>query len=163
MKKQLKSDSSVASRDFILDFLQTDVVCVDRDMSLIEVAVIMHEQQVGDVVVTKLINNKLKPIGMITDRDLVMGVLAQHRTADFMRAGDLMTQPICVANDTDGIYDMISVMKREEVGRLPIVDDEGGLVGIITAKKILQLLAQEFTDLVSITKSRQIKKGMVEH
>ena len=163
-KNQLKSKSSVtAKQSFTRGFLKTDVVFVDQNIPLIEVAKIMKLRKVGDVIVTKSINQKVKPVGIITDRDLVVGVLADKKSIETMCASDLMAQPITIAYDTDGIYDMIKTMKKEGIGRLPIVDEEGTLLGIITAKKLLQLLAQEFNDLINFSQKSTSKELAVKH
>ena len=162
-KIQLKNPSSTPQSDFSHSFFKTDVVFVDQDMPLVEVAKLMRDRGIGDVIVTKFVDQKLKPVGMITDRDLVVGILAEQKSIETMRAIDLMAQPITVAYDTDGIYDMIKIMKKEGIGRLPIVDDRGSLLGIVTAKKLLQILAQEFNDLINFSRKSKIKNLIVEH
>lgn len=149
---QFKNPATKLRRDISPSFLKTDVVFVDQDMPVIEVAKLMRDKQVGDVIVTKFSNERLKPVGIITDRDLAVGIIAEKKSAETMRAVDLMTQPVTVAYETDGIYDMIRTMKKEGIGRLPIVDENGALMGIITAKKLLQLLAQEFSDLINFNR-----------
>jgi len=164
MKEQPTEKSKFNSKQiFAKSFLKTDVVFVDQNIPLIEVAKIMKLRKVGDVIVTKSINQKVKPVGIITDRDLVVGVLADKKSIETMCASDLMAQPITIAYDTDGVYDMIKTMKKEGIGRLPIVDAEGTLLGIITAKKLLQLLAQEFNDLINFTRKSTSKELSVKH
>lgn len=162
-KVQLKSAPSTRKGDFAKSFFKTDVVFVDQDMPIIEVAKLMRNRQVGDVIVTKYTSGKTRPVGMITDRDLVVDVIAVKKSADTMRAADIMTQPITVAYDTDGIYDMIKIMKKEGIGRLPIVDAGGALLGIVTAKKLLQLLAAEFNDLINFSRKSSRKDITVQH
>ena len=162
-KVQLKSVPTTRKSDLTKSFFKTDVVFVDQDMPIIEVAKLMRNRQVGDVIVTKYTGGKTKPVGMITDRDLVVKVLAEKKSADTMRAADLMTQPITVANESDGIYDLIKTMKKEGIGRLPIVDANGALLGIVTAKKLLQLLAQEFNDLINFNRKSSRKDLTVQH
>ena len=156
-KIQLKTPPTARKSDFSASFFKTDVVFVDQDMPILEVAKLMRDREVGDVIVTKYSSEKTKPVGMITDRDLVIGILAEKKSAETMRAADLMTQPVTVAYESDGIYDLIKTMKKEGIGRLPIVDDQGSLLGIITAKKLLQLLAQEFNDLLNFSRKSHKK------
>ncbi len=163
MKRQTREDEVSVNNSFMANFMRTDVICVDQDTPIMEVALTMSEQQVADVVVTKLINNKIKPVGLITDRDLIMSLVNQHTAAEFLRASDLMTRPVRVVYDTDDIHDMIKVMQHEGLGRLPIVDSDGDLMGIITAKKILQLLAQEFYELTHRAKRKNMYKTVIEH
>lgn len=162
-KAQLKSASPTRKGNFAASFYKSDVVFVDKDMPIVEIAKLMRNRQVGDVIVTKVIGGKSKPVGMITDRDLVVNVLAEKKSADTMRAADLMTQPITVAYDTDGIYDLIKTMKKEGIGRLPIVDANGTLLGIVTAKKLLQLISQEFNDLINFSRKSSRKDLTIQH
>lgn len=159
---QLK-ESATQKSTFTQSLFKTDVVFVDQDMPLIEVAKLMRDRGVGDVIVTKPIDEKLKPVGIITDRDLAVRVIAEKKSAETMRASDVMMAPVTVAYEKDGVYDLIRVMKKEGIGRLPIVDERGSLVGIVTAKKLLQLLAQEFTDLIQFSRKSLRKDLTIQH
>ena len=162
-KVELSSKPSTQGKGFAKGFLKTDVVFVDQDMPIIEVAKLMRDRSVGDVIVTKFSDKKSKPVGIITDRDLVLSIIADKKSPETMRASDLMIHPVTVAKDTDGIYELIKTMKKEGIGRLPVVDEEGGLIGIITAKKLLQLLSEEFNDLINFNRKSPRKDITIQH
>jgi CBS domain-containing protein len=133
-------------------FFKPDVVTVTPDQLVTEAAAIMRDYHVGDVIVVKDHSGKRTPIGVLTDRDIVLNAVASaaDRIGD-LSVEDVMTpSPICVTEDF-GIYETVQTMRKEGIARLPVVDANGSLVGIITAKNILALLNDELTEVVEIS------------
>ena len=137
-------------------FYKTDVVTVTADVAITEVAALMRDRKVGDVVVVDSANGKTHPIGMITDRDIVIDCIADGaKNCAEVKVKDVMTTaPVCARED-EGLYEIVHKMRTQAVGRLPIVDDKGYLIGIITSKNILALLSDELTELVSIADAQE--------
>ena len=137
-------------------FYKTDVVTVAADKSVIEAADIMRQRNVGDVVVVDEKGGARKPVGLLTDRDIVIGCIANggsdvHTT----KVSEVMSQdPVC-CYETEGVYEVVQKMRQEGVGRMPIVDEKNNLIGIITSKNILALLSDELTELVSISDAQK--------
>lgn len=141
-------------------FCKTNVVTVTPDISIIEAAALMRDRNVGNVVVVDTQVGASKPIGLLTDRDIVIDSVASGaKDLDQLKVEDLMTRdPVC-ARDDEGIYEVALKMRQEAVGRMPIVDEKGHLCGIITSKNILALLNDELTELVSIADAQKQSTG----
>jgi CBS domain-containing protein len=106
----------------------------------VEVAAgVMRDGGVGSLVVLR----ECHPVGILTDRDLVLRVLAEGLDPKSARVGDVVTyDPITVSLD-DGIETAVELMRRHGVRRLPVVDPKGNAVGIVTADDLLVLLGGE--------------------
>lgn len=104
----------------------------------------MHDRKVGSLVVS---NESNRPIGIVTDRDLAMRVVATGRDPNITMVGEVMTrEPRCVSQNAK-IEDAISTMRAASCRRLPVVDDQERLVGVVTLDDILELLSEEFRDI----------------
>lgn len=145
------------------DLYEKDVVSIASNANLSEAARLMRENHIGDVVVVEDRNGGSRPIGILTDRDLVIETLGQEVLPDAVRVNDIMSKSMICAKSTDGIYDMIRLMKDNGIGRLPVVDEKGSLVGIVTAKKILDLLVQELGELVSYSERQHARENDSRH
>jgi CBS domain-containing protein len=103
----------------------------------------MAEAHVGCLVVLR----EGEPFGVVTDRDLALRVVAAERDPKGTRIEDVVTfDPVTVC-DTDGIETAITRMRSHGVRRLPVVDREGHVVGIVTADDVLTLLGHELGGL----------------
>ena len=99
----------------------------------------LRDQRVGCLVVTR----EGRPIGILTDRDLAIRVVAEGRDADATRVDDIVTFDPIVLNESDTLDVAARAMEVHGVRRLPIVDDEGHVVGIVTADDLLVSLGQQ--------------------
>lgn len=124
-------------------------VCDAKD-SAQALARLMREQHVGDVIVVDRTGGMRRPIGIVTDRDLVMQVMAPSVDANAVTAGDMMS-PVHTAAESELAYDAVWAMRRKGCRRLPVVDAHGGLVGIISADDLTQFLAEELTELARVS------------
>jgi CBS domain-containing protein len=134
----------------ILDICNTNVVRIDKDTPIVEVARLMRERHVGSVVVTEKIKGKQIPTGIITDRDLVMEILAVEADPNALSAGDIVIHSLIVANEDDGLRETMHRMRTHGIRRLPVVDADGALVGIVSADDMLDLIAQEIKELAKM-------------
>jgi CBS domain-containing protein len=142
-------------------FFKPDVVTVTPDQLITEAAAIMRDYNVGDVVVIKNHSGKRTPVGLLTDRDIVVGAVASaaDRLTDLSVEEVMTPSPICVTEDF-GIYETVQTMRKAGVGRMPVVDATGNLIGIITAKNILALLNDELSEVVEISDTgKQAHRG----
>lgn len=137
-------------------YIKTDVVTVTTDKSIKEAAEIMRDRSVGDVVVVEEKGGKNKPIGLLTDRDIVIGCVAQNvNNLNNVKVDQVMSKNPVTANINEGVYEVAQKMRKAGVGRMPVVEDDGALTGIITSKNILALINDELTELVSISDSQK--------
>lgn len=104
----------------------------------------MHSRKVGTLVV---LNAKKEPIGIITDRDLAVRVVAAGKDAFETTVEDVMTRSPQTVRVDATIEDALTIMRGRTIRRLPVVDREQHLVGLISLDDILSLLTEEFNEI----------------
>lgn len=127
-----------------------DTVIATRDSSIIEVARLMREHHVGDIVIVRKEGGENIPVGLVTDRDLVVEVLASGLEPDTVSIGDLVTFEVVTARESDEVWETIARMRAKGVRRMPVVNERGGLVGIVTLDDLLELLADALAALARV-------------
>lgn len=138
------------------ELITQDLVWVSPDADLAEAARLMKENQIGDVLVAHLQDGKLKPLGIVTDRDVSMESVAEEVPFDQLRVADIMTENLTCAPVESGFFEWIRTMKENGITRLPLVDSEGSIVGIVTARKLLCHLVQGLHDLTHISDQQRM-------
>jgi CBS domain-containing protein len=120
------------------------VTVVYPSMALNEAARLMRERHVGSlVVVEELSLNERVVVGMLTDRDIALGVVAADRDPHGMRVGDVMSKDVVTAREQDSVLDLLGSMRRKGVRRIPVVAPQGTLIGIVALDDVLEVVAQE--------------------
>ena len=137
------------------EFCNRDVVICNKDTPLLEVAQLMRDQHVGSVVITAEIQQKNIPLGIITDRDIVLEINAPELDIKQYTAGDVMGNEIVTANLNDDLWGVIRLMRQKGIRRMPVVDDANTLQGIISFDDLLEALVEEFGDLVQLIAREQ--------
>ena len=135
-----------------------EVVFASRDMGLVEAAWLMREHHVGSLVVVAERDGERVPVGMITDRDIVVAVVATKANPDTLKVGDVMTMGALVVREQDGIADALRVMRENGVRRVPVVNARGVLVGIIAIDDVLELVAEEMDAFVHTLRSERVRE-----
>ena len=134
----------------IADICNREVITVKPEASISHVAKLMRQYHVGDVVVIDERKNIPVPIGIVTDRDLVVEVVATELDAEVITASDIMQRKLVVITEEFGVFQAIRTMTSKGVRRLPVVDDHGGLIGILTLDDLLLLLSKELTAISTL-------------
>ena len=142
----------------ITEFCRTDVAVVEKSSTIIEAARKMREAHVGDVVVCRKENGVNQPIGILTDRDIVVGLIALEIPYENVSVEDVMTPALVTVPKTAGIYETIHLMETYGVHRLPVIDQQGGLYGIISSGDLLELLGTEILALSRLPARQEIKE-----
>ncbi|PKO52012.1 MAG: CBS domain-containing protein [Betaproteobacteria bacterium HGW-Betaproteobacteria-20] len=132
-----------------------EIITVRRDATVSHVAMLMRQHHVGDVVVIEDRMNKIVPVGIVTDRDVIVEVIATELDCSVITAGDIMVTKLAVVKESAGVFEGIQLMTGKGVRRLPVVDDSGSLIGIVTLDDLLQLLAKEFGALSKLVAREQ--------
>lgn len=127
-----------------------EVIVLQRDETVLEAAKLMRQHHVGDVLVVEERNGVRIPVGIVTDRDLVVEIMAPGLDHTVITVGDIMVQELFTVKESTGVFEAIQYMRRKTVRRLPIVDESGGLVGILTLDDVLELLSEELLDLAKL-------------
>lgn len=128
------------------DLASTIVAVVEPETSALVAAQLMRRHHVGALVVVDA-KEKSRPVGIVTDRDLVLALMAEGLDPAIFTAGDIMSvEPVLATLETD-LMDAIDLMRVNGLRRLIMVDDEGRLAGIATMEDLLELLTQELSAL----------------
>lgn len=137
------------------EYCNRDVVIVSPEDSIPEVISLMRDQHVGALVVTEERAGERIPVGMLTDRDIVIEILAKNIPIDSVKVGDIMSQPLQTAREDEEVSDIIKRMRGYGVRRLPVVDANGILLGLITLDDLLDLEAERLADLAGLVHREQ--------
>ena len=135
------------------------VVIASRETSVLEAAKLMRQHHVGDVVVTDQSGGKCVPVGIVTDRDIVLEVLAQELDATRLAIGDIMAPDLVTISEREGVFQTIKLMRAKGARRAPVVDSAGALVGIVSLDDLIELLADELGDLSKLISREQKREA----
>ena len=135
-----------------------EIIVIQRDESVQEAAKLMRQFHVGAVIVIDKPNGCTVPIGIITDRDLVVEVMATELDETVITVGDIMTPDIVAVKENTATNEAIELMRRKTVRRLPVVDESGELIGILTLDDALQILSEQMLDLAKLVRYEQKKE-----
>ena len=128
------------------DFATALVAVVEPETPALTVAQLMRRHHVGALVVVDALE-KTRPVGIVTDRDLVLELMAEGLDPAVFTAGDIMTVDLVVATPDMDAMDAVQLMKKHRLRRLVMVDKKGHLTGIVTMEDVLGLLTRELANM----------------
>ena len=137
----------------------TKVVCCGADTPIPEVAALMRKHHVGDVIVVEEKQGLRIPVGIVTDRDIVIETTALSVDATVFTAGDLMSAPVATAAKDAGFVDVLRLMRYHKVRRMPVVTSVGDLFGVVTADDIIRLLGTELSLIADAIGEQPAREG----
>ena len=132
-----------------------EVVFIHAQASVPEAARLMREHHVGDLVVIKEKTGKRIPVGIVTDRDIVLEVIAKGVDMDDVSVGDIMSDKLVTARESDGLLETIKLMRAKGIRRLPVVNDDNELVGILSVDDLIDLFSEQIVDLARLIAREQ--------
>lgn len=138
-----------------------DVVVAEKALSVVDAAQLMRKHHVGDLVVVEEKAGRRYPVGIVTDRDIVVEVVAAGVNPDALKVGDIMGPEVATVHEGDGLFEALRHMRDKGVRRMPVVDREGGLVGILTLDDLLSLLAEEMTELAKLVSRERQREAVI--
>lgn len=124
------------------------VICATEDMSLREAAERMRDHHVGSLVVIRKVDAGDYATGIVTDRDIAIVAVARDFDPQNLRVGDVMSADLASVRPQDSLSDALLVMRSRGVRRLPVLTEQGMLVGILTLDDLLEILADEMKAMV---------------
>ena len=139
----------------IKDIYTPEVVCCPRDADVSAAAALMRHSHVGAIVVVNSLEQDRTPIGVITDRDLVVEVLAEGLDPSKTHVATLARKPVVIAHETEDVDTVIERMRTHGVRRMPIVDHTGAVAGIVTLDDLLAHIVGEAAALVQTSRAGQ--------
>ncbi len=133
------------------------VITISKDASILEAAREMRKHHIGDVVVTERTDGAEMPVGIMTDRDIVIELLAEEVELGTVDVGDVMSTTLVTAPHDADLFETLRFMGIKGVRRIPVLDDEGRLYGILSVDDILSVLTKELSFIAEISE-RQIER-----
>ncbi len=124
------------------DFATSIVAVVEPETTALVAAQLMRNHHVGALVVVD-VEEKSKAIGIVSDRDIVIQLIAEELDPSVLTAGDIMSDQLITASGDMDAMDVIKLMNKHHVRRIIVSDSADRLVGIVTMEDILEFLAQE--------------------
>jgi CBS domain-containing protein len=139
------------------EICRRNVVTVHAADELLSAARLMREKHVGFLVVVEpaMVERTQRPVGVITDRDLVVGVLAREADPRALRVQDVMTPNPVTVSMRDSVAFALQEMRRLGVRRLPITGEIEELVGVISIDDVLEALAAQLANVAGSIRTEQ--------
>lgn len=141
------------------DICVREVVTATRETTIQQAAQLMRENHVGDLLVVDQHEGVRTPVGIVTDRDIVMAVVAPGLDPAVLSVGDIMGPDLQTVNEDEGLFETLHQMRDAGIRRIPVVTSQYALVGIVSTDDIVQLLADEMTEVAKLI-SREQRREM---
>lgn len=132
-----------------------NVATIEADADVLRAALLMREEHVGDLIVTDQRDGRSVPIGVITDRDIVVGVVAKHVDPEGVRVGDTLRGGLVTVHEDNGIGFALREMRRAGVRRVPVVNARDELVGVLSIDDVIDHLASQLADIAGTIRFQQ--------
>ena len=140
-----------------------EVVVAQRNTTVQEAAHLMRQHHVGNLLVVDRKNGASGvPVGIVTDRDITISVVATKLDPAVFTLGDLLTGDLVCASEEQGVFETIQQMRVKGVRRMPVVSRDGNLVGIVSLDDMVQLLADEMNELARLISSEQVREARMK-
>ena len=132
------------------------VISIEPDLDILAAARLMREKHVGFLIVTESGAEAIaKVVGVLTDRDIVVAVVAREAEPRSLKVGDVMTRnPLIVAEDCS-LDAALSFMRDAGVRRVPVVGPHGELKGVLSVDDVLERMAQQLTNIAGSFRSER--------
>ena len=137
------------------DYCKRAVISINGKADAAEAARLMRDEHVGFLIVYRDGDPLRKPVGVLTDRDLVMGVMAREVDAHAVTVDDVMTREPLIASENDELSDMLKAMRLAGIRRVPVVDYRGALLGIMAIDDAIDVISELMCDIAGSIKSEQ--------
>lgn len=140
------------------DLCVLDVACCTPDISVNTAARLMREHHTGDLVVIDNADEEREPIGIVTDRDIVVEVLGRGLDPGKTTVGEIMSKQLVLASGSEDVSQALQRMAAHGVRRLPLVDDEQCVLGIVTLDDMLRVHAEQANSIAHIVSKEQSRE-----
>jgi CBS domain-containing protein len=138
----------------VAELCTRDVVTAFEDETVLDVARRMRENHVGTVVVVEPSGGGARPVGILTDRDIVVSQIAEGaRALDKLHVGDAMSRSLTTVGESEMVSRAIERMQRDGVRRMPVVDDDHHLVGILAFDDVVEHVTDQMQRLSRVVSS----------
>jgi CBS domain-containing protein len=138
----------------VSDFMTKKVKIIAENETMREACKLMYQHNIGSIVIIKegeISSNTTKkeiPVGIVTERDVARMIGFSAKFFADMPVSEVMNKPIITVNPYTSVKDAVALMEQRDIRRLPVVDEKGQMVGIITAKDILRAVMNIFKEVM---------------
>src|SRR5262249_9267308 len=136
-----------------------NVVTTTPDKTIEEAAQLMRVNHVGDLLVVDRAGGRRFLHGILTDRDIVVAVVALKLDPNAITVGDVMSAGVETVKEDQGIFETIQQMRAAGVRRMPVLSRHGSLIGIVSIDDLIQLLAEELGELAKLISHEQHREA----
>lgn len=136
-----------------------EVVYVYRETPLLEAAGLMREHHVGTLVVVVDRLSERVPVGILTDRDIVVAVVAKKLEPHLLTVGDIMSPDLFTVTEQTGIADVMHLMRTKGVRRVPVVTHSGALAGILSIDDLLAFFSEQLGDAAQVIERERVREA----
>lgn len=137
------------------DYCNCDVIIINQDETPLDAVLLMRQHSVGNVIIVDSGEEGETPLGIVTDRDIVLEIVATEVDPSTVAVIDIVRQPLVTVNENDDLCECTVHMKHNGVRRAPVINDSGYLVGIISTDDIVEILSEQLNDVVSLVNFQQ--------
>jgi CBS domain-containing protein len=141
-----------------LNLATAGVVTTRPETSLADCARLMRAEHVGSLILVDEDGANRRPVGIVTDRDIVVEAVAVGLDTATLTAGDVMARPLATIGQDEDLMVALARMRENGVRRLPVVDAAGHLAGILTIDNLLEALSEQLQSVVSVVKAEQTRE-----
>lgn len=132
-----------------------NVVTIDPDADITDAAERMRKEHVGDLIVAQFRNARLVPLGIITDRDIVVSVVAKKVDPSTLTVGDVMSDELLTVREDNGVDFALREMRRMGVRRVPVVGAADELVGVLSIDDVIDHIGAQLAHVGDIIRFEQ--------
>jgi CBS domain-containing protein len=132
------------------EVINKNVVTVSPTAAISEAAYLMMNEDVGALVV---VDTDMRPVGMLTDRDIVVSAMAEGVNPDEATVEQVMTKDLITVDEETDIFEMLSILSENSIRRLPVIRG-GKLKGIVSVDDLIVVVATELVNLAMALSSK---------
>lgn len=127
--------------------------------SVIDAARMMRDAHINNVIVAEQRDGERIPVGVLTDRDIVIQIVAKEVDPKAVSVGDIMSREIFTGDEDEPVSKTIENMRFNGARRLPVIDKRGAMVGVIALEDLLRNLAKDLTAIADVTPRARVKEA----
>ena len=139
----------------VSDLCTRKTLVIREEKSAHDSAKLMKQYNVGCLVVVKSLEDHNTPIGIITDRDIVIKAMLNERDPHTITVSEIMSTPALTVAESTSIIDALMKMRYNSIRRVPVVNPKGQLVGILSLDDILDSISKELNEITQIFRKEE--------
>lgn len=146
---------------FVGQYCDKKISTLTQDSSILDAAKVMRKNHVGEVIIVENKMGNTIPVGLITDRDIVVEILAMEIDIETINLGSVMCIELITVNYDSSLNKALEIMQHYGIRRAPVVGNDGGLIGIINIEAVIKVVSQDMAKILKLfNNERRIEKDL---